>query len=135
MNGILAIWNDCARGREASYEEWYQDEHLIERVSISGFLVGRRYEAVAAQAAIPDHFYEVERPEVLSSAEYRERLAHPTERTKAIMRDGFQNMNRNVCERREIRGAFRGGVVLTAAVTEASPFAWLQSVAEQRPLT
>ena len=45
MSGILAVWNDCARGREASYEEWYQQEHLIERVRVSGFLVGRRHEA------------------------------------------------------------------------------------------
>ena len=22
MSGILAIWNDCAPGREAAYEEW-----------------------------------------------------------------------------------------------------------------
>jgi hypothetical protein len=134
MNGILAIWNDCARGREAAYEEWYQGEHLIERVSVAGFLVGRRYEAVAAKRQFLTT-YEVEGPEVLSSAEYRERLAHPTQRTTAIMRDGFRNTNRNVCERRAIRGAVRGGVVLTAAVTEANPFRWLHSVAEQRPLS
>ena len=85
MNGILAIWNDCARGREASYEEWYQDEHLIERLSVNGFHVGRRYEAVAAKRQFLTT-YEVETPEVLGSAEYRERLAQPTERTSAIMR-------------------------------------------------
>jgi hypothetical protein len=134
MKGILAIWNDCARGREGPYEEWYQEEHLTERVGINGFLVGRRYEALAAKRQFLTT-YEVESPEVLSSTEYRERLAQPTERTSAIMRDGFLNMNRNVCERRAIRGAFRGGVVLTAAVNEVSPFDWLQSVAERRPLS
>src|SRR5262249_32295055 len=111
MRGILAVWNDCAIGRETAYEEWYQEEHLIERVCVSGFLVGRRYEAVVAKRQFLTT-YEVQRPEVLSSAQYRERLAHPTERTTAIMRDGFLNMNRNVCQRRAIRGAFRGGVVL-----------------------
>jgi hypothetical protein len=74
MSGILAVWNDCARGREASYEEWYQQQHLIERVSVSGFLVGRRYEAVAAKRQFLTT-YEVERLEVLSSPQYLERLA------------------------------------------------------------
>jgi hypothetical protein len=134
MGGILAVWNDCAIGREAAYENWYQKEHLIERVSVSGFLVGRRYEAVAAKLQFLTT-YEVKHLEVLNSAEYRERLAHPTEQTIAIMRDGFLNMNRNVCERRAIRGAFRGGVVLTVAVTEAHPFARLQGVADGWPLS
>jgi hypothetical protein len=26
--GTLAIWNDCAPGREEIYERWYQDEQL-----------------------------------------------------------------------------------------------------------
>jgi hypothetical protein len=34
MRGILAIWKDCARGREAAYEEWYQDEPLIRRAYV-----------------------------------------------------------------------------------------------------
>src|SRR5215831_10999773 len=48
MTGILVIWNDCATGRENAYEEWYQDEHLIERLRVSGFQIGRRYEAISA---------------------------------------------------------------------------------------
>ncbi|OAE99626.1 hypothetical protein AYJ54_32530 [Bradyrhizobium centrolobii] len=134
MSGILTIWNDCARGREATYEEWYQDEHLIERLSVSGFRVGRRYEAVVATRQFLTT-YEVERPDVLASAEYRGRLAHPTERTAAIMRDGFSNMCRTVCERREIRGAIRGNVALTVALTEPDPLARLHDVAEKHPLS
>jgi hypothetical protein len=134
MSGILAVWNDCARGREAFYEEWYQEEHLMERVGVSGFIVGRRYEAVVAKQRFLTT-YEVESASVLSSPQYRERLAHPTERTTAIMRDGFLNMNRNVCERRAMRGPSRGGLALTVAVTEANPFGRLQSVAERWPLS
>lgn len=134
MSGILAVWNDCASGREAFYEEWYQEEHLKERVGVSGFIIGRRYEAVVAKQQFLTT-YEVESAGVLSSPQYRERLAHPTERTTAIMRDGFLNMNRNVCVRRAMRGACRGGLALTVAVTEANPFARLQSLAEQWPLS
>ena len=40
-HGILAIWHDCAPGREAEFEAWYQQEHLIERLAVPGFLFGR----------------------------------------------------------------------------------------------
>ena len=43
--GILAIFNNVAHGREAEFEEWFQHEHLPERIAIPGFLMGRRYEA------------------------------------------------------------------------------------------
>jgi hypothetical protein len=133
MKGILAIWNDCARGREAAYEEWYQDEHLVERLCVSGFCVGRRYEAIVATRQFLTT-YEVERPEVLISVEYRERLAHPTERTAAIMRSGFSNMCRTVCERRRVRGAIRGGVAVTIAWSGPNPLARLSDAAEEHPI-
>jgi hypothetical protein len=79
------------RGLEAAHEEWYQDEHLIERLCVSGFCVGRRYEAVVATRQFLTT-YEMERPEVLTSVEYLERLAHPTERTAAIMQSGFSSI-------------------------------------------
>jgi antibiotic biosynthesis monooxygenase (ABM) superfamily enzyme len=42
--GILAIFNNVAPGREAEFEEWFQHEHLVERLAVPGFLLGRRYE-------------------------------------------------------------------------------------------
>jgi len=134
MGGILAIWNDCAHGREVAYEEWYQDEHLVERVSVAGFRVGRRYEAVHATRQFLTT-YEVERPEVLTSAEYRERLANPTVRTAAIMRSGFSNMCRTVCERREISGAIRGSLAVTVAFAGREPLDQLRQVAEKYPVS
>ena len=47
--GILALWNDCAKGKEALYERWYQTEHLAERLAIPGILRGRRYQAIEAK--------------------------------------------------------------------------------------
>jgi hypothetical protein len=43
--GILAIWNDCARGTDAEFEHWFQSEHLAERLAVPGFRLGRRHEA------------------------------------------------------------------------------------------
>ena len=45
--GILAIFNNVAPGREAEFEEWFQHEHLAERMAVPGFLIGRRHEAIA----------------------------------------------------------------------------------------
>lgn len=45
--GVLAIWNDCRAGREAEFEEWFQGEHLLERLAVPGFPAAgiRRYPA------------------------------------------------------------------------------------------
>ena len=47
--GILAIFNNVAPGREAEFEEWFQHEHLAERIAVPGFLIGRRHEAISGQ--------------------------------------------------------------------------------------
>ena len=83
LPGILAIWNDCAPGREAEFEEWFQHEHLAERLAVPGFLLGRRYEAVSGQ---PRYFnlYLTQSADVLKSAAYIERLNHPTTYVRAL---------------------------------------------------
>jgi hypothetical protein len=49
--GILAIFNNVAPGREAEFEEWFQHQHLAERLAVPGFLLGRRHEAIPGDAA------------------------------------------------------------------------------------
>jgi hypothetical protein len=44
LPGILAIFNNVAPGREAEFEEWFQHEHLAERIAVPGFLLGRRHD-------------------------------------------------------------------------------------------
>jgi hypothetical protein len=45
--GILAIWNDVRTGDEAEFEAWFQGEHLVERLAVTGFLFGRRHQATS----------------------------------------------------------------------------------------
>jgi hypothetical protein len=132
--GLLVIWNDCVRGRETDYEEWYQDEHLKERLGVPGFTVGRRYEAVEASRRFLTA-YEVEHPETLTSPEYLGRLEHPSARTTAIMRDGFCNARRAICERNAVQGPIRGGVVVTVALDEPAPWDRLLDLAERHPVS
>jgi hypothetical protein len=112
LPGILAIWNDCAPGHEAEFEQWYQHEHLEERIAIPGFLVGRRYEAVSG-APRYFAFYLTQSPAVLKSPAYLERLDNPTPLTRKIMSGLFRNANRTVCEQSVRLGAIRGAAAVT----------------------
>lgn len=111
--GVLAIWNDCRAGREAEFDAWFQGEHLLERLSVPGFLFGRRHQAISGSAGY-FNFYLVESPDVLTSRPYLERLDNPTPMTRKIMSEVFLNMNRTVCRRTLRRGDFRGAFTVTA---------------------
>lgn len=105
--GVLAIWNDCLPEVEKQYEDWYMGQHLPERLSVPGFRIGRRYDALAAE---PRYFtfYDTDTPEVLWSDAYRQRLANPTVETAEIMKY-FRNMSRTVCRRISQTGHFVAG--------------------------
>jgi hypothetical protein len=115
--GVLAIWNDCRPGDEAAFEEWFQGEHLIERLGVPGFLFGRRHQAISGASGY-FNFYLVQSPDVLTSKPYLERLDNPTPMTKKIMSGIFMNMNRTVCHRTVRRGAFRGAYAVTVRFDE-----------------
>jgi len=116
--GILAIWNDCRAGHEAEFEAWFQDEHLLERLAVPGFLYGRRHQAISGGSDY-FNFYLTESPDVLISQPYLDRLDNPTPMTKRIMSDIFINMNRTVCHRTLRRGAFRGAYAVTVRFNAA----------------
>ena len=47
--GILIVWTDVAAEIETDFNEWYNREHLPDRIlRMPGFLRGRRYVADAA---------------------------------------------------------------------------------------
>jgi hypothetical protein len=110
--GILAIFNDCRPGREAEFEQWFQGEHLFERLAVPGFLFGRRHQAISGSCGY-FNFYLVQSPAVLTSKPYLQRLDNPTPMTKTVMSEVFINMNRTVCRRTVRRGGFRGAYAVT----------------------
>lgn len=133
-DGILAIWHDCVRGREAEFEAWYQGEHLLERLAVPGFLFGRRHEAVSGT---PRYFmmYVGETPAVFTSQAYLARLNDPTPLTKKVMTEMFRDMNRTVCRRVARAGAYRGSVAVTlrfgAAPAKAATMALMDQLVGQ----
>src|SRR3954452_10974683 len=117
LPGFLAIFSTAAPGREAEFEEWFQHEHLAERLAVPGFLLGRRYEAVAGQPR-DFNFYLTQSADVLKSAAYIERLNHPTPMTHKIMSEIFKDMIRTVCHRTLRLGAMRGAAAVAMRFTE-----------------
>jgi hypothetical protein len=127
--GILAIFNNVAPGREADFEEWFQHEHLAERIAVPGFLIGRRHEAIAGQ---PRYFnsYLTQSVQVLKSAAYLGRLDQPTPMTRMVMSEIFKDMNRTVCHRTFRLGAMRGTGVVALRFGERPDEAVLKVVIE-----
>ena len=116
--GILAIWYDCASGEAEGHERWYLGEHLLERLSISGFRWGRRYRRIAgASDGLPEYltYYETDSAEVLTAPEYLARVNDPTPETHRIMTQVFRNVNRTICSRVAGEGAIRSAY--TVAIT------------------
>lgn len=129
--GILAIFNDCRPGREAEFEQWFQGEHLLERLAVPGFLYGRRHQAISGVSGY-FNFYLVESPAVLTSKPYLERLDNPTPMTKRVMSEIFINMNRTVCRRTVRKGGFRGAYAVTVRFDQAPDEAALKAELDAR---
>jgi hypothetical protein len=130
LPGILAIFNNVAPGREAEFEEWFQHEHLAERLAVPGFLIGRRHEAVSG---LPRYFnfYVTQSVEVLKSAAYLVRLDDPTPMTRMVMSEIFKDMIRTVCRCTFRLGAMRGTGVVTLRFGERPAESALQAALER----
>jgi hypothetical protein len=128
--GVLAIFNNVAPGREAEFEEWFQHEHLAERLGVPGFLLGRRHEAVSGTPRC-FNFYLTQSADVLRSKAYLERLDHPTAMTHTIMSEVFKDMIRTVCHRTFRRGGMRGAAAIAVRYNERPDEHALKSTIER----
>jgi len=133
--GILAIFNNVTPGREGEFEEWFQHEHLQERLDVPGFLLGRRYEAVRGEPRF-FNLYVTRSVDVLASAEYRTRLNDPTPMTRMVMSEIFKDMIRTVFRQSFRIGAMRGAFAVAARFAappeEAALKGALQDLAQDR---
>lgn len=129
-SGILAIWNDCAGGRDADFEHWFQSEHLAERLAVPGFRRGRRHEAVLGT---PRYFvfYVTDSPDVLISKAYLDRVNNPTPLTVEMMSKVFRNMSRTVCSCVARHGDMRGSFAVTARFSQSQNRTTLSDLIQQ----
>jgi hypothetical protein len=80
----LGIWMQVQADGLDDFNAWYRRQHLPERLSVPGFLRGRRYEC---RGNGPRYFtlYETAEAAVLSSEAYLERLNNPTDWTRRAL--------------------------------------------------
>jgi hypothetical protein len=107
--GMLMTSMDIDAEHEREFNQWYDREHLAERVAIDGFNEARRY--VAANAA-PKYLglYSTATFDVLNSDAYRTALANQTAWSKTNI-GRFKNMLRSVARITASRGLGRGAAL------------------------
>lgn len=81
--GLLMVYVDVPQEVEADFNRWYDDEHIPERLSISGVLDAARYVAVRGA---PKYLacYELTEPEAYFSDIWQYHLRHPTAWSKRM---------------------------------------------------
>lgn len=137
--GILAIWNRCVASQLSDYEFWYQTEHLAERLSIPGFIRGRRYEAIPNGNKPPADdtafftYYETDNAAVLTSEPYLQRVNHPTPMTANIMCHAFTDMSRTICRQSHVIGSIRGAFAITLQLDSIPDPALLRELSQSAP--
>ena len=117
MSGLLAIWNNANKEYLNEYEEWYNNEHLFERLSVPEINVARRFVSLKSNY---NYFtsYEAKTSKTFFSIEYINKLNNPTKKTKFVMEFVFRDMSRTVFERKLINGSIRGAFCLIVAIKE-----------------
>lgn len=86
----LAIWSDIEPAQETDYLHWLTREHVLERVSVDGFLSGRVFRAEADDQRRFFITYELQDTGVLAGPSYLARLNAPTpwsQRTMPILQN------------------------------------------------
>ena len=116
--GMLITLMDADPQEEPDFNKWYDKEHIIERVSIPGFLEARRYVAVAAEPKYLN-FYATETLDSLRSPAYLKALQDPTAWTRHHM-PKFRNFTRAVAGVSASRGRGRGGALAFSRIRPSS---------------
>jgi hypothetical protein len=115
--GAIAIWNDILPESRDAFFEWHSREHMPERLSIPGFLRGRRFAAINADIEFVT-LYESPDVGIYSSDAYKARLGQPTPWSREVL-PGFRNNLRGVCRVGYTAAHADGGFLWTLRLDES----------------
>jgi hypothetical protein len=105
-SGLMAFWAKIDADYLLRFQQWHNCEHIPERVSIPGFLLGRRYRDLEGSPFFL-MFYETLNTKCLGASPYLAALNAPTAWTKEALTH-FREPARNVYSLRDEFG--RAGV-------------------------
>ena len=75
----LFVWTDVDSNYEADFNRWYDREHMEERISIPGFIWGRRLRLTAGAGPRYLALYRTKDVGVFTSAAYQQAFRHQTD--------------------------------------------------------
>jgi len=129
-HGMLFVATNIDAADEADFNQWYDHEHVEERVAISGFLSGTRYQAVDAKRKYLG-LYETTSLEAFTSADYHAAFTRQTEWSVKNL-NKMVNPMRRVCAISHQHGQGTGShlavLTLKAGTDVASLGSWQNSV-------
>lgn len=114
--GAMVNWLTVENTDVPLFEDWYDFEHLPERVSTPGFLRARRFVASSPVSTASTDFltvYETSDVDVLWSAPYLAKLDAPTELTRRVV-PLFTTFRRSASRTALVEGVGSTGRVLAA---------------------
>jgi hypothetical protein len=92
--GLLFVMTDIPAEIEPEFNDWYDTEHVPERLATAGFRGAQRYRAVEGAPAY-QALYDLESVAVLDTPAYKRLNESPSERTRRILPQ-FRNVHRGV---------------------------------------
>jgi len=116
--GMLITMMNVDASEEPDFNDWYDKEHLAERVEIEGFTEARRYLAVEAEPKYLN-LYTTHSFDILSSSQYQKALQSQTARSLHHI-DRFRNFGRALVRVTASRGQGRGSALFFAAIRPAN---------------
>ena len=108
-SALMGLWQDVPADLEKDFNTWYDGEHFAERLSMPGFLSGRRYVSLRGDQKYVT-LYDLQDLGALSSDAYQKARANPSDETKRMQ----QGVTANI--RREYEH------VMTIGSTDAAPY-------------
>jgi hypothetical protein len=95
--GLFYVYTEPGSVDEAEFHDWYDHEHGPARLAVPGFGRAYRYRALDGEKPSWLALYELDRPDVIDSPEYKALGANASDRDKAVGA-GLATLDRRVYE-------------------------------------
>jgi hypothetical protein len=112
---LLMVWTDIPAEIEPQFNDWYNREHLRERIEVPGFIRARRFEALSG-APRYIALYEASGADVLRSEQYLRFKKVRDERTMQFT-SLFRNTLKATCDVTARAGAGEGAFLVLQPIT------------------